>query len=345
VPRKGALELVKDLLGEGAHSTTFGESGSAKTFLTLELAVCVALGRSFLGRQTKQAPVVYFVGEGSLGMQKRVAAHSTLLGGQSPPILFFPYSLDVPEGVEEVLRLVEEASTTFGRPPGLVILDTLNCYFGDGDENSTRDMKRYVDASRRLLEKCPTTHVNHVHHTGKDLSRGMRGSSVFRAAVDTAIECSKLGTGRFEAKVDKQKDGEEGMVFPFRLESIEIEINGKPDHSCVVKYDAPGATLGPQPRLPLPEGFDKTAFDIVRELRTSTGVIQLELSYKEQYLERWYATFPTESKDTLLKRAQKGLKTLRDTYRAIEWQAGSKTITVLPPFSELSIQFEQRGGP
>jgi RecA-family ATPase len=103
--------------------------------------------------------------------------------------------------------------------PSLLILDTLSRYFGEGDdENSAKDMKRFIGATGKLLSKYPNLHIMIVHHSGKDQERGMRGSSALQGAADTVIKCYKNDKKHSHtAIVEKQKDGEDSFCHVFLL--------------------------------------------------------------------------------------------------------------------------------
>ena len=55
-------------------SLFFGDSGSGKTFLALDLACHVAAGRTWFGRRVEQRGVLYFAIEGGHGITNRIAA-------------------------------------------------------------------------------------------------------------------------------------------------------------------------------------------------------------------------------------------------------------------------------
>ncbi len=90
-------------------------------------------------------------------------------------------------------------------------MDTLaRC--SSAEENSATEVGqviRTLDSLRHALAGCT---ILVVHHTGKDLSKGERGSSALRGAMDTLIKLDGDGTVKF----DKQKDSEP-------LESYQIE--------------------------------------------------------------------------------------------------------------------------
>jgi len=96
------------------------------------------------------------------------------------------------------------------------VVDTLaRCTVG-ADENSGRDMSAVVDALdrvRMVIGSC----VDVVHHSGKDLARGMRGHTSLLASLDTSIACTRTRSG-ITAFVEKQKNAAGGGRLHFNLE-------------------------------------------------------------------------------------------------------------------------------
>jgi len=88
------------------------------------------------------------------------------------------------------------------------------CMVG-GDENSAKDVGVAVENAERL-RRASGGCVLLVHHSGKDVAAGARGSSALRAAVATEIECSHLD-GVTTLKQTKQKDHEAGEPYRFAL--------------------------------------------------------------------------------------------------------------------------------
>ena len=89
--------------------------------------------------------------------------------------------------------------------------------------------------------------VGFVHHSGKDASKGARGSSALRAATDTEILVEGQ-SGQRTATVTKQRDLESGQRMPFELQAVRIgtdQDDGSPITSCVVKHLDAEAQPGP----------------------------------------------------------------------------------------------------
>ena len=91
----------------------------------------------------------------------------------------------------------------------------------------------------QLLYKLTGALVILVHHVGKDLSKGARGWSGLRAAADVEITVERAQDHR-AATVTKQKDGEEGAEFGFKLNTVAIGQDDEGDDitSCVLEHTA-----------------------------------------------------------------------------------------------------------
>jgi hypothetical protein len=77
-------------------------------------------------------------------------------------------------------------------------------------------MGRLVQALDRLRAATGAC-ILFVHHSGKDGTRGMRGSSALLGAADTTVECQRTLSG-VTAIVRKQKNAPDGQAMRFRLD-------------------------------------------------------------------------------------------------------------------------------
>src|SRR4029077_16251300 len=109
-----------------------------------------------------------------------------------------------------------------GVPIGLAIFDTFAKLIaaGGGDENSAKD-KGLVFANVQRVQNATNTHVALIGHTGKDESRGARGSNAISGDVDVMVTISVNGEIR-TATVTKANDAPEGALFSFKSENHEF---------------------------------------------------------------------------------------------------------------------------
>lgn len=215
--------LLDGILPERSLCEIHGPPGVGKSFLALDIALCVATGRPFLGRQVDRAPVVYVAAEGSYGIGARTKAwrHARAVTDVVDAYLLTePVQLLDPRSVQ---RFVAGVTEQLHELPGLVVMDTLARCLAGGDENSAQDMGLVVAALDRIRADLDCA-VLLLHHTRKD-GETERGSSALRGAVDTMIGV-KGEDGQIRMICEKQKD-----AAPF--ETIRLQITPLLD-SCVI---------------------------------------------------------------------------------------------------------------
>lgn len=268
-------DFVEGLLVEGAMSVIYGESNSGKTFWTTDLALHVAAGMPWNGREVKQGAVIYCALEGAHGIRNRIAAFKQHyhLEDAEIPFVVIPVSinlLDPNADVEALVATIKAVAQRFETPSVLTIIDTLSRAMAGGNENASEDMGALVNTGD-LIRQATATHLAWIHHSGKDTAKGARGHSLLRAATDTEIEISADGQQR-QAEVRKQRDLEGGSVFCFTLKQITLGQNrrGKDVTSCVIQHveghQAAGAASGSKLT-----GHNKRALDVLNDLIAEVG--------------------------------------------------------------------------
>jgi hypothetical protein len=211
-------EFLQGILRVGEFSSVFGPSTAGKTFLVLDIAYHVALGRPWCGKRVRQKPVLYIGLEGVDGVLNRIRALEIEHGVDSP-IHVMTGAFNMREDnhtLNDVIATVEKLGA------GLVIIDTLARAMTGGDENSAQDMGAIIDAAGQIQRAC-NTHVMLVHHSGKDITKGGRGSSALKPALDLEIEMRRDERGLRTATVTKSKNSVDGSAFNFAIKGIEID--------------------------------------------------------------------------------------------------------------------------
>ena len=224
---------VKGLIPARGIGQIYGASTAGKSFLSLDLAVHVARGAVWYGHKTKAAPVTIFSLEGQEGTRNRLAAYIAYHGEELPPNLSIgttPTTFYRPEDLEAIAASLPDGC--------LCIVDTQACASVGLDENRTDDMTLLIEGCKQLAAR-KDCFVLLVHHAGKDLSRGARGSSTQLPSWDCCIEATRNGQRR-EWKAVKVKDGGgEGEKHPFRLAVVDLGADSDNDRitSCVALPD------------------------------------------------------------------------------------------------------------
>ena len=239
---------IKGALPDAELVVLFGASGSGKTFVALDMAFAVAQGLPWRGNKTKKGKVVIIAAEGAGGLNKRVKAYAQHHGINLRDIEIhvitaapnFLQEEDIAEVLAEIKALGDVA---------LVVVDTLAQVTPGANENGAEDMGRAL-ANLRLIREMAGATVMAIHHAGKDASKGSRGWSGIKAAADAQIEVIRHEDGQREIHLEKMKDGEDGLRFGFRLETVELgpDADGDMTTSCVaVEADLPVAKVEAKP--------------------------------------------------------------------------------------------------
>ena len=211
--------LVEGLIPDKSLAMMYGEPGCGKTFIALDMALSVAHNAMWQSQTTLGGQVVYVAGEGVGGLKKRIAAwHSHRGLEQKAPFIVVPSSVDLMDEInaQDLHTTIQAASDG---PVRLVIFDTLARSM-TGDENSSQDIGqaiRAMDSVREAFNCC----VMAIHHSGKDSSRGARGSSAILGAVDASMRVERVGES-VSLVVEKQKDAE--MMDPIWMNTISVEV-------------------------------------------------------------------------------------------------------------------------
>lgn len=266
--RKPASWIVKGIVPRAGLAVIYGASGSGKTFLTLDMTAAVVRGEPWRGAAVKKGRAVYVVAEGAAGFRNRLEAYC-LFHGVDPGDFDVGVVADAPNLLaKEDVRDLLKAIIAFGKVD-MVVIDTYARAMAGGNENDAKDVGQAV-AHCDLIHRKTGALVVLVHHSGKDATKGARGSGALRAAADLEIEVVQTRDYR-AATVTKQKDGEDGKEFAFKLAEVVIgeDEDGEPITSCVVEHKD-----GPAPRpAPVLKGNPAAVFSALQALMDLAGEV------------------------------------------------------------------------
>ncbi|CCW28930.1 Putative DNA primase (fragment) [Xenorhabdus nematophila F1] len=217
--------VVKGVIPAHSLCSIYGASGSYKSFLAGAWGCHIATGKAWAGKSVAQGSVLYVVGEGGIGVPRRIKAWE-IVNGQAVENMYlintpvFPAS---PAEVHELVIAAQQVEAETGQPVRLIILDTLARCFGGADENDSKDMGAFVRGCDELKAKTGAS-ILVVHHSGKDESKGARGSSAFRAALDVEYKISREGKkdGALVIACTKMKDAEEPETQAYDMRVVEL---------------------------------------------------------------------------------------------------------------------------
>lgn len=221
--------VVKGLLQRASYGVMYGAPGEGKTFTALDLAYHVAAEKKWLERRVNGGCVLYLAYEGQGGLKKRAQALRQQYGTTDVPLYVVGanFNLREKQGRQDLGATMADLPTK----PVLIIIDTFARALMGGDENSAQDVGAFNAAIEALIQSTGAC-VLVIHHSGKDASKGARGSSAILGAIDTEIEVRQ---GQIVAT--KQRDVDLGEPVGFKLTPIVVGMDedGEDITSCIVE--------------------------------------------------------------------------------------------------------------
>lgn len=251
---------IRGVLPETGVAAIFGDPGSGKSFLVIDLVARISTGASeWFGRQLCKRDAVYAALEGQSGVKGRVEAWERLNGVRADSLKFLSDSFTLLSD-EDVTGFAEAVSAAC-EPGAVVVIDTLAQATPGADENAGKDMG-LVLAAAQYIAKAVNGLVILVHHRGKDTSKGLRGHSSLNGAMDAVVCVERDKTTNTRSwTVQKMKEGEDGATGMFTLETVALgtfDQFGIEDISAAVK-----ALTGPAAAVaaarPAPKGPNQKA--------------------------------------------------------------------------------------
>lgn len=263
--------LLDDLIPARGMGSIYGPPGSYKSFMALDIAACVSSGKAWHGYECEMpGAVLYIAAEGSRGLMERTVAwekHHEINRGPLV-ILTVPVMMDNAVMVQAFTECLERTQEVLGVPIRMVVIDTMARSFS-GDENSAQEVGGFVNACSRFSSDIGDCFVMVVAHTGKDLTRGIRGSNAMDGALDCHFLVTKPNNGQALVKNTKQKDIEMAEPMRFTMESVSTGIEdrkGRIRRSLVPILESKGEDADP-------DAEEVTAFDH-KETNVLVGMVR-----------------------------------------------------------------------
>jgi hypothetical protein len=280
----GLEPLIDGFLFQHSVSAIYGKYGEGKSFVAIDIALSVATGLPWMGHSVSQGAVLYFAAEGYIGMKQRREAWCKHKRIARAPEHFAlargTINLQKPDGV----TLEALAAAAKSKKAKLIVLDTLNAVFGGADENDSASMSKARHELERLRDLSGAA-VLVVHHAGKDVDRGLRGSSVLGGAMDTILLVDKRQIIS-KAPKGKQKDMEPSSDLDFCLTSVSLPNDKKGRARSSLVLEASNIK-----RFPDLSGQEAVAY---RALLRAEGFAEL-LGYEVASVAEWRRCFGRQS--------------------------------------------------
>jgi hypothetical protein len=259
--------IVDGLLVENGLTLFWAGSDQYKTFVAIDIAMSIATGRPWHGRDVKHGRVIYVAAEDESGVKMRMIGWRETRGKTDnlprPDILIQRdgVSLATDEGdklIQSILAISEE------KKPVLIVIDTLQRTFGGANENQTQDMGQYILAADKL-KNATGANVMIIHHSGRNSDRE-RGNVALRGACNTIFTVERSGdkiTITNEPPKGKQKNATPAKDMHFRMQQVEFDYLGERQTTLIPMADE--SPEGQKPTKPKQQNhLTKNQSDILR---------------------------------------------------------------------------------
>jgi len=202
--------LIEGLIPMDSIGEFFGETGSYKSFLLLDMLFCISNGIPWHGRKVKQGKVLYVAGEGRSGLERRIKALESKYGMEksSDFHLSKPYNLMD----EDKMQIAGLSIASIGGIQ-MIVLDTLR---RNAPEMNEKEDSHWSKARNNLetFIKPNASVVSWVHHPtkNKDVSSGTQtrendSDFCFKIIKNpnskrTTLECKKMKDDAIDLKIE-----------------------------------------------------------------------------------------------------------------------------------------------
>lgn len=328
---KPTVFAIKPLLPIDTIGILFGDSGTYKSFIAIDIGLSIAAGIDWHGNRVRHpGPVFYLAGEGHGGIKKRIEGWK-LKRNITKPLPFYvserPAALFDPKGALEVGHSIKDMVDQIGETPALFIVDTLMANKGGGDFKDGNDITslftNIAATMRRPYGACCLV----VHHVGHSEKSRESGAYQLRANVDFSILAERAEDHRTTLSCAKTKDDDEWQPMAFELTSVDL---GMVDEDM-----DPITTLVPELTDAPPKGKEKSLPPSLRyAVQSLAEAIQEHGAGGGVHVEKWREQFykghtadNAPAKKVAFQRARKDLVELgkvdveNDIYRFAEWSA------------------------
>ena len=202
--------LVEKIFSNNSTNILYGQPGSMKTFVALDMCLSIANGIPFHNHKVIQGDIVYVCFEGIETLYQRVNTwllHHNINDNGHFKIFNMSKSLNNTTSINNFIQYIK---TLEYKNIKLIVIDTLSRCSAGVDENSSSSMSRMI-MELEYFKKEFDSSLLLIHHCGKHDESGIRGSSVLLGACDTVIRIRKKDKISFV--VEKQKHGPPLEIF------------------------------------------------------------------------------------------------------------------------------------
>lgn len=229
--------LLYPLIPQNGLSLLYAERGAGKTFMAMAIAIAAASGFDFLNfKADKPRRVLYIDGEmDAREMQDRLNLLIAGFESEGKTVIRENINLFL-SGLQDNATMPDLATPIgqrqvelYAKNADLIIVDNIFSLYTAGRENDADSWVKYNEWSRKM--RAMGKSILWLHHTGKDKTRGPRGSSAIEAILNTsiALEVSSNHKANDGAEVVAEYHKSRGVsgddVRPFAAKLVSVRDN------------------------------------------------------------------------------------------------------------------------
>ena len=275
--------LIQDFIEDGTVGNLTGAFGTAKSFMAIDWACCVATGKDWFGQKVRKANVIYVAAEGQKGIGRRIRAwekaRKTKIEKSALTVVIKPVQLASEAAVGWLERQIIDSEADF------LIIDTLARSIDGLNDSDTADMGLVITALYKIRdargENMTTSLV--VAHTGWENKERSRGSSRLPSDSDFVFNMRKdEKTGVFTLKCTKFKEDQEPLPRYFTLGVFQV-LPPCGDHGPVTSCVLQKATVEEEEAAPAKVNPDEQLLSHLREHTQGSTVAEMEDALHRNY--------------------------------------------------------------
>ena len=193
-----------------------GDGGTGKSLLALQLAVAVASGGMWLGRQVKQGRAIVLSAEDDDDeLHRRVADVLRSTGGTYDGLAGLTLrslagedallAVDTQLALMQTELFAELEARAADEQPSLIIIDTLADVY-PANENDRAKVRQFIGILRGLAlrQRCAVMLLGHPSLTGLNSGSGMSGSTAWNNSVRSRLYHERIIAEGYEPDPDKR---------------------------------------------------------------------------------------------------------------------------------------------
>ena len=258
---------IDKMIKQGTLSLTHADAGEGKTYLAVEMGMCIATGIPLWGNfLVKQGNVLYVANEDRDGVTRRAAAWQFDKNGNAEVKSFYVCNaplvfLTDPQAEDSIFQAVKWIEES-GVIPTMVFIDTFVDALGEAKENEADSISKLFRIADEALVRRFGSSVMFIHHNSK--GGDVRGSTAIRGKMDHIFAIKQYAPNKFEVSNQKNKHGTKNDNYKLNGRTVGFELpTGDMESNLVLDFDS---------TKPHPDGLDFVGQKIVSILEKNYGL-------------------------------------------------------------------------